>query len=56
VTTFYFKIQKKVSLYNHFVFPMECHEWSGGNHLRLLCAVGNAVTFVMNAALVAGQL
>lgn len=31
-------------------------EWSTGAHFRLLYAVGHATTFVVNAALVAGQL
>jgi len=44
--------KKRNFYYNHFVLPLEFHEWSSGTHLPLPCVVGHAATFAVNAALV----
>jgi len=34
------------------MLPLGCHKWLADPHLRFLCAVGHAVTFAVDAALV----
>jgi len=47
-------VKKRKFQCTRFLRPLVCHKWSGGAHLPLLCAVGHAAAFAVNAALVAG--